>query len=142
MVRLAGLEPARIKRQILSLLWLPITSQSHGLPYWTRTSNLQLRRLLLFPVELRADYLSIVASTAPFAWATISEFTRKHEFGFLLDVNVLEFPRLEGLKISGFRIEDNHCTISTFLSLPVSPSKVYLTIPATTASRVLELLHS
>ena len=30
LVRLTGLEPVRIKRQILSLLWLPITPQSHN----------------------------------------------------------------------------------------------------------------
>ena len=55
MVGVEGLGPTRIYiPQILSLIWLPITAYPHknGEPQRSRTSNLQLRRLLLCPVEL------------------------------------------------------------------------------------------
>ena len=74
MVPGAGIEPARLlEREILSLLCLPISPsgpvyaaaraalfstccclRDPGQPYWIRTSGLQLRRLLLYPTELRA----------------------------------------------------------------------------------------
>ena len=71
MVPGAGIEPARsLKREILSLLCLPISPSGlllrcamlllslhaaimSGQSYWIRTSDLQLRRLLLYPTELR-----------------------------------------------------------------------------------------
>ena len=71
MVPGAGIEPARsLKREILSLLCLPISPSglvlrcvqlllsqhaaiNSGQSYWIRTSDLQLRRLLLYPTELR-----------------------------------------------------------------------------------------
>ena len=100
MVPGAGIEPARCcQREILSLLCLPISpsgqvlrcaqllkcylsntlllhSSQHaaitsGQPYWIRTSGLQLRRLLLYPAELRAAAVLVVwwdlceSNTAP-----------------------------------------------------------------------------
>ena len=64
MVPGAGIEPARLlEREILSLLCLPISPSglllrctaaiNSGQSYWIRTSGLQLRRLLLYPTELR-----------------------------------------------------------------------------------------
>ena len=70
MVPGAGIEPARcFQREILSLLCLPISPSglvlrcamllslhaaiNSGQSYWIRTSDLQLRRLLLYPTELR-----------------------------------------------------------------------------------------
>ena len=50
-----GLEPVRRKRGILSPLCLPIPPRRHiGLPCRIRTCDPQLRRLLLYPAELRA----------------------------------------------------------------------------------------
>ena len=63
-----------LEREILSLLCLPISPSgpvyaAHsslraanvvGQPYWIRTSGLQLRRLLLYPTELRAAVLHCI----------------------------------------------------------------------------------
>ena len=49
-----GVEPGRHKRQILSLLCLPIPPcEQIGVPYRIRTCDLRLRRPLLYPAELR-----------------------------------------------------------------------------------------
>ena len=82
MVPGAGIEPARcFQREILSLLCLPISPSglllrctaaiNSGQSYWIRTSGLQLRRLLLYPSELRAAAVLVVwwdlceSNTAP-----------------------------------------------------------------------------
>ena len=57
MVRVPGVEPGHLAaRDFKSLVstYFTILAINSGLPGGTRTPDLQLRRLLLYPVELRA----------------------------------------------------------------------------------------
>ena len=108
MVRVAGLEPARHKREILSLLWLPLHhTRIFGAEDWDRTSDTRIFNPLLYQLSYIGIHIEAL-SNAGLGGNLVAETFASADTRLLLPLCLMLRILLYGYHIKTHYVESNH----------------------------------